>query len=163
MTTQRKILLGFLLGLPLIVVGIVLGVQGIDSGSGGSKAAHDYKEITWSDLRALNIETGEKPAALAALDGARVKIPGFIVPLDDDAQEYSEFLLVPSPQACIHVPAPPANQMVLVRMESGNGPKRSWRPTWLLGRLQISTNDSAYGKTSYRLNGESWEEYKVEF
>ena len=158
----RKLLLGFLLGLPLLVVAVVFAVQSMGPGSGGDNNKN-YQEITWSDLRTLNIETGEKPPKLAKLDGERVKIPGFIVPLDDDAKEYSEFLLVPSPQACIHVPPPPANQMILVRMESGSGPKRSWRPTWLKGRLQISTNDSAYGKTSYRLNGESWEEYKVEF
>lgn len=141
---------------------IVWLVQSMGPGASGGDDKN-YTEITWADLRSLNIETGERPPKLDKLDGARVKLPGFIVPLDDDAKEYSEFLLVPSPQACIHVPPPPANQMVLVRMISGNGPKRSWRPTWLKGRLQISTNDSQYGKTSYRLNGETWEEYKVEF
>ena len=162
MTTQKKLLLAFLLGVPVLAIAIIFAVQSMGPGSGGS-GNYNYKEITWSDLRKLNIETGEKPADLAKLDGERVKLPGFIVPLEDNAEKYSEFLLVPSPQACIHVPAPPANQMVLVRMVEGHGPKRTWRPTWLKGRLQISTNDSAYGKTSYRLNAEGYEEYKVEF
>lgn len=162
MSLQRKLLLAFLLGIPVLAVGVIWAVQSM-GGAGSSETEGSYKEITWSDLRSLNIETGEKPPELASLDGARVKLPGFIVPLDDNTDTYSEFLLVPSPQACIHVPAPPANQMVLVRMVEGHGPKRTWRPTWLKGRLQISTNDSAYGKTSYRLNAEGWEEYKVEF
>ena len=84
-----------------------------------------------------------------------------IVPLDDDDQGLSEFLLVPSPQACIHVPAPPPNQMVMVHMRSGAAPKRSWGPVWIKGRLHIATSDSQYGKISFKIRGDSAERYQM--
>src|SRR5690606_23033874 len=110
-----------------------------------------YTEIDWRFLRQLDYETGEKPPKLAAMDGKSVKIPGFVVPLDDDAASYSEFLLVPSPQACIHVPPPPPNQMIMVRMKGGKAPQRSWGPVWIMGRLHIATTNSQYGRISYML------------
>ena len=47
-------------------------------------------------------------------DGKRVKIPGFVVPLEGTAELTTEFLLVPYFGACIHVPPPPSNQIVYV-------------------------------------------------
>ena len=43
-----------------------------------------------------------------SLHGRRVKLPGFVVPLDwnNDGSDLNEFLLVPYYGACIHVPPP---------------------------------------------------------
>ncbi|MGL4829805.1 MAG: DUF3299 domain-containing protein, partial [Vibrio sp.] len=46
------------------------------------------------------------------LNGSRVKIPGFVIPLEGDDQKVTEFLLVPYFGACIHVPPPPPNQII---------------------------------------------------
>lgn len=127
----------------------------------GTGANGSYKEIDWRLLRELDYQTGAKPDSLAALDGKYVKLPGFVVPLDDDASSFAEFLLVPSPQACIHVPPPPPNQMVMVRMKSGKAPQRSWGPVWIMGRLHIASTDSQYGKISYMLHGDSSEPYRM--
>ena len=54
-----------------------------------------------------------------SLDGKRVHIGGYVVPLDFDATRVKEFLLVPFVGACIHVPPPPANQIVYVKTEQG--------------------------------------------
>jgi hypothetical protein len=43
-----------------------------------------------------------------------VRIPGFIVPIEYLGSGVSAFILVPFVGACIHVPPPPANQLVLV-------------------------------------------------
>ena len=59
-----------------------------------------YVEIDWPLLRSLDYKTGETSPHLAKLDGGFVKIPGFVVPLDDDGAGRRDFLLVPSPQAC---------------------------------------------------------------
>ena len=46
---------------------------------------------------------------VADLDGAKVRLPGYIVPLDFKASsEYDEFLLVPYFGACLHTPPPAA-------------------------------------------------------
>ncbi|MEM9089027.1 MAG: DUF3299 domain-containing protein [Cyanobacteria bacterium P01_F01_bin.53] len=54
------------------------------------------------------------------LEGEAVQLSGYVLPLgdrlaDSQTQSVSEFLLVPYVGACIHVPAPPPNQMVYVK------------------------------------------------
>ncbi|HRP08333.1 MAG TPA: hypothetical protein PLL69_07585, partial [Gemmatimonadales bacterium] len=53
----------------------------------------DPVPIDWRTLAALNLDTGEAPSSLQALDGKRVVIAAFIVPLEDDMQRADEFLL----------------------------------------------------------------------
>ncbi len=68
-------------------------------------------EISWKTLRGYNLKTGKMSEMLTKLNGKPIRIPGFMVPLDDmDYESVGRFLLVPDPQACIHVPPPPANQ-----------------------------------------------------
>lgn len=151
-----------------IIVGLtfapisLVAIYGLLQKSGDSDAgpAASYKEIDWRLLRELDYQTGQKSPELEAVNGKPVKIPGFVVPLDDNAAAASEFLLVPSPQACIHVPPPPPNQMVMVRMK-GKPPQRSWGPVWIEGRLFISTQDSQYGKISFMMTGEAAEPYRM--
>ena len=46
------------------------------------------------------------------LNGKRVRLAGYLLPLDLSGKEIREFLLVPYVGACIHVPPPPPNQIV---------------------------------------------------
>jgi hypothetical protein len=158
-TPVKVALIAILTLLPVIAV-VGYGIYK-SSGKGGSKSSGAYQETDWNMLRKLDYETGERPADLAAIDGKPIKVPGFVVPLDDDDTGLSEFLLVPSPQACIHVPPPPPNQMIMVRMKGGTAPKRSWGPVWIMGTLHIASTDSQYGKISYMLHGDSAEPYRM--
>jgi len=156
----RKIaLVAGLIALPLIGIITVSIVSRSGGGSGSSSSA---TTLDWQTLRELNHETGERSAKIAGLDGKRVRIPGFMVPLEDNAQRVTEFLLVSNPQACIHVPAPPPNQMVHVHMVGKEETKMSWGPVWVEGMLRISTISSVYGNSSYQLMSDHTEAYKVE-
>ncbi|XCN74692.1 MAG: DUF3299 domain-containing protein [Candidatus Electrothrix aestuarii] len=46
------------------------------------------------------------------LNGKRVRLDGYLLPLELTGKEIREFLLVPYVGACIHVPPPPPNQIV---------------------------------------------------
>ena len=49
------------------------------------------------------------------LDGKQIRVPGYVVPFDFNADaEHREFLLVPYFGACLHTPPPPPNQIILV-------------------------------------------------
>ena len=152
-----------ILALSLLPVGAVLvyGIIKKNSPPSGESSNGVYKEIEWRTLRGLDYETGTKSDELQALSGKFVKIPGFVVPLEDDATGYSEFLLVPSPQACIHVPPPPPNQMIMVRMNGSKAPERSWGPVWLMGKLVIASVDSGYGQVSFQLVADYAEPYQM--
>ncbi|HCG90056.1 MAG TPA: DUF3299 domain-containing protein, partial [Alteromonas macleodii] len=68
-------------------------------------------------------------------DGKRVKIPGFVVPLEGTAELTTEFLLVPYFGACIHVPPPPSNQIVYVKFEEGVRIDNIYDAIWVTGEL----------------------------
>jgi len=164
MKTSLKIVL--VAGLTLLPVGAVVvygmvkrAADAADDAASGKPG--EYIETDWRMLRDLDYRTGEKTPQLAALDNKYIKIPGFVVPLDDDDTGPSEFLLVPSPQACIHVPPPPPNQMIFVRMRHGKAPQRAWGPVWIKGRLIIAATDSHYGKISYMMRGDDAEPYRM--
>ena len=53
-----------------------------------------------------------------AMDGAAIRIPGYVVPLEQGKGGVTEFLLVPYFGACIHTPPPPSNQILRVTAAS---------------------------------------------
>jgi uncharacterized protein len=117
--------------------------------------------VEWKMLRGLNYKTGGKTPELKEIDGKVVKIPGYMVPLEDDSDNITEFLLVPYQGACVHTPPPPPNQIVEVKMAGGKKAKFDfWNPVWVHGKLEIQTVKSPYGDVSYKLTGLAIEPYK---
>ena len=124
-------------------------------------APPDPPHVLWKMLRGLNYKTGDKSAELKEIDGKIVTIPGFMVPLEDESEDVTEFLLVPYQGACVHTPPPPPNQIVEVTMEGGKKTKLSfWDPVWVRGKLEIQTVKSPYGDVSYKLTGMGIDPYK---
>lgn len=89
-----------------------------------------------------------------ALDGKRVRIGGYVVPLDFDAASVTEFLLVPFVGACIHVPPPPANQIIYVRSSSGFNMKGLFDPVYVTGTLRTKMTFTGLARTGYSLDAE---------
>ena len=73
----------------------------------------------WLSEKRLQPGAGAAPAVVPELDGKRVRIGGYVVPLDFEATNVKEFLLVPFVGACIHVPPPPPNQIIYVKSAKG--------------------------------------------
>jgi hypothetical protein len=90
-----------------------------------------------------------------ALVGQAVRIPGFIVPLEDSKDGLKEFLLVPYFGACVHSPPPPANQIVHVLPKSPAKGFRSMDAVWITGTLTTGRTDSYMGAASYRIESVS--------
>ncbi|HET8563066.1 MAG TPA: DUF3299 domain-containing protein [Candidatus Binatia bacterium] len=119
--------------------------------------------VSWEDLQQLDLRTGNMPASLKKLDGTVVRVPGFVIPLEDNDQAVSEFLLVPYPMACIHVPAPPPNLIVHVKMDKGKKVNFDFfAPVWTQGRLKIQKTQNMYTDTSYSMTGLLVEPYRPE-
>jgi hypothetical protein len=96
-----------------------------------------------------------------SLDGTRVKLPGYLVPLEESAAGHTEFLLVPYFGACIHTPPPPANQIVLVVPAKPVAGLRSMDTIWVSGTIKTVRGNSAMGSTGYRLEASLVERYKA--
>ena len=93
------------------------------------------------------------------LDGQQVRLPGFVVPLDFEDTETSEFLLVPYFGACIHVPPPPSNQIVYVKTVAGYPLKELFDPVWVTGEISTQAHLNELGDAGYTMQATIIEPY----
>lgn len=95
-----------------------------------------------------------------ALDGAFIKMPGFIIPFDVGAKGVTEFMLVPYTGACIHTPPPPANQLVMVDTKTPWPSDDLWDPVWVIGQMRTQLQSTDLGQTGYAITAEKMEIYE---
>ncbi len=87
-----------------------------------------------------------------AMNDQLIRIPGFIVPIDfDDKQMTTRFFLVPYFGACIHVPPPPPNQILLVDYPKGIKVDELYDPFHISGRLKTSMFQHEMATSAYLL------------
>lgn len=88
-----------------------------------------------------------------------IRIAGYVVSLDANRKQISEFLLVPYFGACIHLPPPPANQIILVRLKKPTTKLASMDTVWVQGTLREARVDTGLAVTGYTLEGSISEPY----
>ncbi|MGH1576441.1 DUF3299 domain-containing protein [Planktotalea sp.] len=94
------------------------------------------------------------------LDGAYIKMPGFIVPLDQSTKGITTFILVPYAGACIHTPPPPPNQLVFVTTKTPWMSDDLWEPVWVTGLLRHQAQSTEVADTGYALVSDQIEIYE---
>lgn len=94
-----------------------------------------------------------------SLDGKAVRLPGYVVSLDGEGEAIREFLLVPYFGACIHVPPPPANQVVHVRARQPLPGIRTMDTVWISGVMRIEQADTMFGMAGYAMHDATLEPY----
>jgi uncharacterized protein len=120
--------------------------------------APQVPEGRWMSTPKPPIGAAPVPAPVVqSLDGKRVHIGGYVVPLDFEATRVKEFLLVPFVGACIHVPPPPANQIVYVKAEQGFDVKGTFDPVWVTGTLKVTPAFTGLAEAGYSLTAEKVE------
>lgn len=153
------------------------------------QAADTYREIAWEELipkgwdpakefRSLDLSNmkDSDPRAMAALErmkdlwaqaptepalaGKKVRLPGFVIPLERKGEEVIEFLLVPYFGACIHTPPPPANQIIHAVSAKPRGKMRTMDAFWVSGTLEVKRSETGFGNAGYRLQVEKIERYE---
>ena len=98
---------------------------------------------------------GDKPPRVVTeFNGKRVRIGGYVVPLDFEATSIKEFLLVPFVGACIHVPPPPANQIVYVKSAEGFEVTGQFEPVWITGTLKVTSAFTGLAEAGYSLEAD---------
>ena len=118
--------------------------------------------VQWDLLQKLDYRSGRAPQEVKDLDGKLVKIPGFLVPLSGNYSVLSEFLLVPDAQSCVHVPPPPPNLIVYVKLDTPIPMDEDFSPAWVTGVLRLETSESQHGESAYKMQGKLIEEYSYE-
>ena len=144
-------------------------------------AADDYRDIKWEalvpkdwdpakDLKALDfgklqdsdpraMEALEKMKALwdaaptvPAMAGAKVRLPGFAIPLENKGGKVSEFILVPYFGACI--------QIIHVVTKKPVSKLNSMDAVWVSGTLSLQYANTPWGSAGYRLTADKIAPYE---
>lgn len=90
-----------------------------------------------------------------SLEGKRIRIGGYPVPIEMNKQgKVVQLFIVPYPGACIHVPPPPPNQIILVNYEKGIELKDIYEPIWVIGKLHIETISNDLADASYSMQAD---------
>ena len=94
------------------------------------------------------------------LNGKTVRLPGFVVPLEGDADTITEFFLVPYFGACIHVPPPPPNQIIYVKYPKGAPVDDVWGAVWIEGVIKAESMSNDLATVGYTMEGLKVEIYE---
>lgn len=153
------------------------------------KVIDGFKEIAWetlmpddwdpmAPLKKLNLDAldDNDPRAIEALkqaqliwdkapvndriNGSKVRIPGFVVALEENNNTLKEFLLVPYFGACIHTPPPPANQIIHAHSNKALSGVRTMDAVWIHGVLHVGGSDTTMGRSGYRMDVTKVEPYE---
>ena len=130
------------------------GAKAVMPGQSDYEAPPANVEFKWMS-GAGKVKASSVPVPVVQeLNGKRVRIGGYVVPLDFDATKVTEFLLVPFVGACIHVPPPPANQIVYVKAASGITLKGEFDPVYVTGIIKTEGQFTGLAETGYSIDAD---------
>ena len=149
-----------------------IGACVLGAGASGAARASEPVDLDWNDLipgegdgvgieavrgviqhGALKRPMNQPPATTVTTDynGQVVRLPGYIVPLEYDGAGVTAFILVPYVGACIHVPPPPANQLVMVTAEEPYESSGLFEAVNVVGEFSASVADTELAEIGYSI------------
>lgn len=116
--------------------------------------AEEAISILWNNLApgpaGLSVETNVN----LELDGRKVIIPGFMVPLDGQKSGYTKhFLLTPQQGASVHTRPAPPNQLIHVAFDVPIKIPDLQQPMYIAGILSVKSEQAGFAKTGYQMKG----------
>jgi hypothetical protein len=97
---------------------------------------------------------------VSALNGTKVRMPGYMLPLQTSGSGVTEFILVPYAGACIHVPPPPPNQLVFVTSKRPWNAQAMFEPVWVTGTIKIDPISTNLADIGYSMRADLIELYE---
>lgn len=125
----------------------------------------NFGQLNDNDPRAMEVlekmrKAWDEAPVEPSLNGARIRIPGFLVPLDAQRGRLKEFLLVPYFGACLHTPPPPANQIIHAVAAKPLKETDMMAAVWVSGTLETVRSDTEFGASGYRLKADVLKPYE---
>lgn len=116
----------------------------------------DLSKLQDSDPRAMEAldklrKMWDDAPAEPSLNGRKMRIAGFALPLERQGDKVTEFLIVPYFGACIHTPPPPANQIIHAKSAKPLAGVKMMQPFWVYGTLAVQRGETNWGVAGYRL------------
>ncbi len=145
----------------------------------GMAGAKDYIDLEWTDLvpegqaaippfiqgliqhdgPSLSSQQPPSKGVRTEWNGEIVRLPGFIVPIDYSGTGVTAFILVPFVGACVHVPPPPANQLVFVTTEKPYESSGMFEPVNVIGMFGTASTSTQLADIAYALSADHIEPF----
>ncbi|WP_240512154.1 DUF3299 domain-containing protein [Pseudoruegeria sp. SK021] len=144
--------------------------------------AEDYIDLDWEDL----LPVGQTPVPSALPDvkphdegtqlssqqpassgvrtdwnGKVVRLPGYVIPIEYTGTGVTAFILAPFVGACIHVPPPPANQLIFVTTSKPYEIDGLFEPVNVIGMFGVSSLSTHLADIGYALSADRIEPYRA--
>lgn len=94
--------------------------------------------IDWEILKGIDGTTEALSDNLKKIVNTKVKLLGYMTPLDFEKGHVKEFMLLPDQMACAHSNPPHQNQVIHVKVNKKHKIKNSWDPIYVTGILKIA-------------------------
>lgn len=156
----------------------VLAALGAITAAPSAAFAKDYIDLNWSDLMPdgqqvippflqglqhdeTNPFAQQPPSSgvRSEWNGKTVRLPGYIVPLEYSGTGVTAFLLVPFVGACVHVPPPPANQLVFVTTQEPYESSGLFEAVNVIGMFGTAATSTQLGDIAYALSADRIERF----
>ncbi len=142
--------------------------------------AAQFREIAWEDLIPSGVPyseivgegsfdeqndtwlpdfDGNAYKFVEALNGTRIRMPGYMLPLETDGRGVTEFILTPYVGACIHVPPPPPNQLVFVTSGQPWPSEAIFDAIWVTGTIRVNPISTNLAEIGYDMVADEIEAY----
>ena len=158
---------------------LLILVLGWFAGVALAEVSAAYKDMEWLDLmpkeevealknaQGLPVDhnaKGEQEGSfvtVAGVNNTKIRLAGYVVPVEqtDDGQ-MTEFFFVPYFGACIHVPPPPPNNIVYVKMAKPIPAADMFSAYWLEGTIKTERLSNDIAATAYVMSGDSLKLYE---
>ena len=147
-----------------------------------TRAREDFIDLDWVDLippgkenieqrlqgigilphdEMSTLRSAQPPSSGVRTDynGKVVRLPGYMIPLGTSAAGVTEFILVPYVGACIHVPPPPANQLVFVTTGTPYESSGLFEAVNVTGMFGTAATSTQLGDIGYALSADRIEPF----
>lgn len=142
--------------------------------------AEAFVDLNWSDLQPegsrdfmsilrgiIQHEDADLASQQPASSGVRtdwngqvVRLPGYVVPIEYKGTGVTAFILVPFVGACIHVPPPPANQLVFVTTSTPYPLKSLFEAVNVIGMFGTASTSTQLAEIGYALSADLIEPFE---
>lgn len=143
--------------------------------------AEDVVELAWKDLlpegevfipdvlsglidhqeAPLYSQQPESSGVRTDWNGMTVRMPGYMVPIDYEGTGVTAFILVPYVGACVHVPPPPANQLVFVTTSEPYESEGLFEAVSVTGMFGVSSMNTQLAEIGYALSADKVEPFRL--
>ena len=96
-------------------------------------------EVEWKVIADIDLKKKVPGPKLKKILGKDVSILGYMIPLDTDTKKLKNFLLVPYIPSCMHVPPPPAHQIISVSYSGKEKERMFGSLVRVQGKLKLVT------------------------